>query len=730
MKRPFAVIGITVFAVLAVLGGAGDAAVLTGLVLFTSALLISVVVKSIRRQSVFPVAFASAAVACLILICTNELVYYPALKLADTQADARILITGEPEIRYGNCYYDATATEIDGEKAKVKIRLVFSSSPEISPYDTLSGTFRFYALGQYSDDLLVSYKSQNRFIGAYAVDGKYDDLGSSGFHPGRYAVSFRAAVRKTIMKLLPNDYGALCCALITGDRSALSQDSYDSLKDSSASHIICVSGLHVSLWVSAVLWLLKKLKLGTGLSALLTVPAVFAVMLMTGMSYSVIRAGIMMTVYLISALFMKKSDSLNSLGISLAVISAANPFAPCSVSLQLSALATAGIILCGEYVLPSVDEFFNKKHIIRYAAKPVKLLLITASAAAFTLPVTLPMYEGFNFGVFLSNPLIVPAAEACMICSAVGAATGIVLPGVINIPAFAGGLLAKFILKISYFTSSASFLRAGIGYADACAVMCAVFMLCALAVFIAYTGKKVFPAAAFITAGVFVCSVCFFAVSDSAGTRLTVFDTGNGSSAYISCGDSGILLGCGGDLLSGEYQIKKILKKQKNKTKAVILPNPDASFTAFLPGMIAYTGGAGLYSGSSLPPFYGREISPLPDDFRAGPISVKLCRDNSEKTAYLIETNDITLLYICDPAVDFYSLSPSPVNADVMLCRADYPQKCEFSGIKLVAVQADNASGCAVQNELKAAGVNAAATAENGNIIITADAHKIKAERG
>ena len=325
MSRPFAVTGITVFAVLMILGSASGPAVLAAFAVFTAALLISVLVKSIRRQPVFPVALAGAAVACLMLLLVNEFYYYPTLKLAGSSHTAKILITDEIEAKYGNYYAEGTATEIDGERAKVKLRLVFSFSPEISPYDTLEGNFAFYQLGETSEDLLISYKSQDRFVGAYPENGEFSNTGRNGFHPGIYVVSARSAVRNTVMKLLPNDYGALCLALMTGDRTLLSQESYDTLRDCSLTHIICVSGFHISIWCAAFLWLLRKMHLSKRVSCALTIPALLALMFLTGMTYSVMRAGIMMLIFLVSEIISQRRDSLNSLGAALIIISVLTP---------------------------------------------------------------------------------------------------------------------------------------------------------------------------------------------------------------------------------------------------------------------------------------------------------------------------------------------------------------------------------------------------------------------
>ena len=733
MSRPFAVIGITVFAVLMILGSASEPVVLAAFAVFTAALLLSVLIKSIRRQSVFPVAFAGAAVACLLLICVNEFYYYPTLKLAGSSHSAKILITDEIEAKYGNYYAQGTASEIDGERAKVKLRLVFSFSPEISPYDTIEGDFAFYQLGETSEDLLVSYKSQDRFVGAYPESGEFENAGRSGFHPGMYVISVRNAVKKVIMKLLPNDYGALCIALMTGERTLLSGEAYDSLRDCSITHIICVSGLHISIWCAAILWILRKMHLGKKLSCMLTIPALLALIVLTGMTYSVLRAGIMMLIFLVSEIISQRRDSLNSLGAALIIISVLNPYSPQSLSLKLSALSTLGIILCSIYVMPKVTEFYSNRKSLKITEKPVKLLIITAAAAGITLPVTVTAFGGYSFAVFPANLIIVPVAEVCMICSAFGTAIGLISLHIPNLFAFVSGLCAKFILKIAQILSSLKILRLSVGYTDACLIFAGIFIFLALAAFLTYTGRKVFPLAGYLAAFIFVMSSVFFAFSDSLDTTLTVFDTGNGSAAYFRSGDDCILLGCGGDAYDGSYRIKKMLRDFSDETDAVILPEDTADYNSYLRDVSELVQGSIIYCpdpGYALKlAFPADKIVSVPDNFQIGLIKATLYKDGAGNSAYMFESKDMNLLYICEPGIDFASLPGAAKDCDVMLCRAGYPDDIAFNGLKLAVIQAEESRGYAAQEELTDKGLNAAATAGCGDMVITADDHNIKAVR-
>ena len=135
----------------------------------------------------------------------------------------------------------------------------------------------------------------------------------------------------------------------------------------------------------------RKTRIGNKFASLITVIPVVLFMFVSGMTYSVIRAGIMTIIYLFSNVFMRKRDSLNSLGFALMLIAVFNPFAMGSASLQLSALATAGIIFYSEFFAHSVEEKIKKINIIplrRLMLGVSSTFMITLSATAFTLPVS------------------------------------------------------------------------------------------------------------------------------------------------------------------------------------------------------------------------------------------------------------------------------------------------------------------------------------------------------
>ena len=108
MSRPFAVTGFTLFFVTALLFEFEIGVTVTAFAVFAAALIVSLIIKNIRKNRFLPMLFASAAVACILLINETLFVYNPAMEYdGRTGCQINAQITSLPEIRYGNCYYDA-----------------------------------------------------------------------------------------------------------------------------------------------------------------------------------------------------------------------------------------------------------------------------------------------------------------------------------------------------------------------------------------------------------------------------------------------------------------------------------------------------------------------------------------------------------------------------------------------------------------------------------------------
>ena len=167
-----------------------------------------------------------------------------------------------------------------------------------------------------------------------------------GERPGGLRVAlaeYRAGIRQNILHELPNEYGELLAALVTGRTEGLSPELRYDYSRAGISHLLAVSGLHLSVFVALIDALLAACFLSRRQRGIAEIAAVLFLMGLTGFSHSVVRAGVMLIVCRAALLCGRDSDTLNSLGFAVVLMLLCNPYAAFSTGLQLSYLATMGI---------------------------------------------------------------------------------------------------------------------------------------------------------------------------------------------------------------------------------------------------------------------------------------------------------------------------------------------------------------------------------------------------
>ena len=149
-------------------------------------------------------------------------------------------------------------------------------------------------------------------------------------------------VQRTITNCFPADTAPLAIALVTGDTSGLPYALQTAMSDAGISHIVAVSGMHVTLLLGVVrLLCLRRRRLTAGVG--IAVMVFFAAML--GFRPSVTRAVVMNAVLLLAPLLGRENDGPTSLCFALLLLLLPNPRAIANVGLQLSFAAVAGLQL-------------------------------------------------------------------------------------------------------------------------------------------------------------------------------------------------------------------------------------------------------------------------------------------------------------------------------------------------------------------------------------------------
>ena len=215
------------------------------------------------------------------------------------------------------------------------------------------------------------------------------------------------------------EHSGLLEALVTGDRSGVSEPQVELLRATGTSHVLAVSGLHVGLlaglgallfgrglrlfspWWEAPPWLVVVL--GTGL--------VVAFSSSVGWPVSTRRAAVMASGALLAAALARRLRPWNLLGLAALLSVVAEPLSVRTLSFQLSFGAVAGILS-----LPPVSGWLPNS------------LRATLGASLGTLPALAWSLQSLALVSPLANLVAVPAVALMLPCSLLAWHTGWVAP--------------------------------------------------------------------------------------------------------------------------------------------------------------------------------------------------------------------------------------------------------------------------------------------------------------
>lgn len=435
MKRPLAVVGFTMLAVLFVLCKAQNGFLALGLLgVFALAFLVSVVSEKLRKRLIFPVVFGSAAVACLLLLVFEATVFLPQSEFCAENAEITAVLLESPyESSDGKrLYFSAKLKEVGGERKSARVRLSFPAKKwkrntpllpketrKLEAGDEVSFVGKLYLIAENNEDIRLYFKSNKISLSAYPLG---EVTVRKGAERSLYTILMHE--RKKAINQIVNAFdertAGLLIAVLMGQKSFVDDDIYRAFGDSGVAHIMAVSGLHLSIWISFILDFLKKRNALSKPKVLLLMLFTVLIMLFASFSGSVKRAGLMMLLYLSSYLLSAEPDSLNSLGFSCVCVLIYNPYSAVNASFLLSFVSTFSIIL---FALPISELLFPRlktKLKIGGSGTLLKTVLTCVSISFFanvlTLPFQVEYFGGFSTVGILTNLFLLPATAPLLLC--------------------------------------------------------------------------------------------------------------------------------------------------------------------------------------------------------------------------------------------------------------------------------------------------------------------------
>ena len=205
-------------------------------------------------------------------------------------------------------------------------------------------------------------------------------------------------IKANARKNLSKDIYPLYLGLILGDTSYIEEDVEEHFRNSNMSHVLAISGMHISIIIMGCCRLFNKI-IGKRKSKIITICILVMYMIITGFSSSIFRASFMGIMVLIGDLIHRKSDTLNSISLSLLIILIINPYFITNIGLQFSYIATIGIIILNKNILVFLEKRIKNK-------KVREVVSISISAQISIIPISLFHFNTFSIYFLISNLLL------------------------------------------------------------------------------------------------------------------------------------------------------------------------------------------------------------------------------------------------------------------------------------------------------------------------------------
>lgn len=385
------------------------------------AVFISVSGRDLKRFK-NPLAYALVFIVILsaLLPIPNEVNYKKLTSLNGEVTVKAVVKDTYYEETFGSSYV-MQIKEIDGKRYFGNSEAVFHEQIDFSAYDTVIFTAEISDVrSALKGNELLNAKSKE-LCAHFEVKAIQSVTNEAHKGISYFVDSIRYSIGERIASVVDMPALGYAKALLIGDRADLSGEFKTDMSALGVSHILAVSGMHMSIISMIAMLLAERAKTSRKTKSLLIILCAIAFMGIAGFSPSVNRAAIMLCISMLAVFAGGRSDVLTSLFFSCALICAISPESVLSCSLLLSFFATLGIALCVVYA-----ESYAARRLYRSRAGDMKKtyaairyiafsFLVTLCATLFTAPVMALYFGEISFFAFIINPVAIPMAFISMV---------------------------------------------------------------------------------------------------------------------------------------------------------------------------------------------------------------------------------------------------------------------------------------------------------------------------
>lgn len=378
------------------------------------------------------------------------------------------VITKAPTFNGTTYSYEAKLKTVDNNKIRfTKIR-INSYKNEFEAGDEIEAKVDFFDFENKN-----SFYAENIYMGSalkavIRIKSNHNGL--------RYKIfKLQEYTKNTVANYLDGDIGQLIVAIITGDSRGLGDETYDLVKKSGVSHMIVVSGMHLSILCTALMWIFGKTISNRYIQTFAMLIAIFFIMFFCGFTKSILRAGITYIILALAPLLKRDRDSLSALAFTVVLVMLISPLAFYSISFQLTLSSTFGILVLSPNISYELNKFLHTSN-VKFIKNFIDIISITIAANIMTLPIILYVYQWFSVVSIATNVLINYVVSAMLVIGIISVITGEI--GFVAYPCFfLAGLFSKYSLWVIKGLGSSPLATVTFNGKPLAAIVCMIYLI-------------------------------------------------------------------------------------------------------------------------------------------------------------------------------------------------------------------------------------------------------------
>lgn len=320
------------------------------------------------------------------------------LNLEEFDAIAEIVSSVE-EKEYTNKYIVKILSINKNNKYKNTKLILYTKSNEYKYGDIICVKGKYEQAQEQRNENGFNYRQYLKQSGVYGILNSEEDKKINNRNSlSKYIHDINNKLSEKLYKLYDEEYSDILNAILLGNKEGLEEETKNIFKQSSLSHILAISGLHINYIAESIRKLLDKIVNSKIKKNIFIIIFLIFFCIFTGASPSCIRACFMICFSILGDLLFRKNNKINSICFSLIFILLINPYYIQNVGLWLS---FGGII--GINVFKDIVKINSKNKILNYIISNFNLSL---SVQIIIFPVILYNFNNLSLTFFVSNILV------------------------------------------------------------------------------------------------------------------------------------------------------------------------------------------------------------------------------------------------------------------------------------------------------------------------------------